>query len=66
MSEEITPKEAAELTGYALAYIWDLCRSGRINARKVAGRVYLIDKADFLAYVERMEQDPRGGPRKKE
>jgi hypothetical protein len=65
MSEEITPREARDLSGYSLDHIWWLCRTGRIKARDISGR-YLIDKEDFLAYCERMKQDPRGGPRRKE
>jgi len=64
MSEELSVKEAAELTGYSEDHVYYLAQTGRIKARKVVN-VWQIDKADLLAYVERMKQDPRGGPRRK-
>lgn len=64
MSEELSVKEAAELTGYSEDHIYHLAQTGRIKARKVVS-VWQIDKADLLRYKQSMKDDPRGGPRKK-
>jgi excisionase family DNA binding protein len=51
--EWITTGEAAELTGYATAYIRQLIKRGRLKAKK-RGRDWFLDKAEVLAYVEKM------------
>lgn len=64
MTEELSVKEAAELTGYSEDHVYHLAQTGRIKARKVL-TVWQIDKDDLLAYLARMEEDPRGGPRRR-
>lgn len=59
-TEWITTTEAAELTGYADAYIRQLIGRGRLKAKK-RGRDWFLSRADVLAYAEEME---RLGPRK--
>jgi len=59
-TEWITTTEAAELTGYADAYIRQLIGRGRLQAKK-RGRDWFLKKADVLAYAEEME---RLGPSK--
>lgn len=64
VSAEISVRDAAELTGYSQAHIYWLLDTGRVKGRKVV-TVWQIDKADLLAYMRKMEADPRGGPRRK-
>lgn len=64
MSKELSVKEAAELTDYNEHTVYKLVQAGKVKARKVVS-VWQIDKADLLRYVERMKQDPRGGPKNK-
>lgn len=59
-TEWITTKEAAELTGYADAYIRQLIGRRRLQAKK-RGRDWFLSKADVLAYAEEMK---RLGPSK--
>lgn len=60
----ISVKEAAELTGYSVDYVYDLAQQGKIDAQKV-GWGWVIDREGILKYMREMEQDPRGGPRPK-
>jgi len=53
--EWITVPEAAELTGYADAYIRQLIGRGRLQAKK-RGRDWFLNKADILAYAEEMNR----------
>lgn len=53
MTEYLTTKEAAELSGLADQYVRRLARQGRVKAvQKPSG--YWIDKASLLEYVDRM------------
>ena len=51
----ITTRDAAELTGYASVTLRLLAREGKIKGCK-RGRDWFLDKADVLAYAERMEE----------
>jgi excisionase family DNA binding protein len=69
--EWITTSEAAKLTGYASAYFRQLIKRGRLQAQK-HGRDWFLDRAEVLAYAEKMERlgskkyDPwRAGARNK-
>lgn len=54
-TEWITTKEAAELTGYATAYIRQLIGKGRLNAHKM-GRDWVLRKEEVVAYADEMKQ----------
>jgi excisionase family DNA binding protein len=56
----ITTVEAAVLTGYTSAYFRQLIKRGKIHAEK-RGRDWFLDRAEVLAYAEKME---RLGPAK--
>jgi len=64
MATELSVREAAELTGYNPDHIYRLLESGKVRGRKVV-TVWLVDRDSILAYLERMKDDPRGGPKKK-
>lgn len=51
----LTTKEAAELTGYSVAYLRQLGKRGRVDARK-AGRDWLISRDSLLAYKQEMDR----------
>ena len=53
---ELTPDEAADLTGYSAGHIRWLARKERIDARRVGRRVLLIDAKSLLAYAARMRE----------
>ena len=55
LTEWITTKEAAELTGYTTAYFRQLIGRGRLHGRKL-GRDWLLNKAEVLAYAEEMKR----------
>jgi excisionase family DNA binding protein len=59
-TEWVTIKEAAELAGYATTHIYHLVKTGSIKGKR-SGRNWLLDRADVLAYAEKME---RLGPAK--
>lgn len=63
MEDFVGTQEAVELTGYSEHYIRELLREGKVKGRQVS-RVWLIDRNDLLAYLKRMKEEPRGGPRK--
>ena len=50
----ITTNEAAELTGYASAYLRQLIILGRLPAKK-RGRDWFIDREIVLAYAQEMK-----------
>ena len=62
----ITTTEAAEITGYSIAYMRQLANRGRIEARKV-GRDWLIERTSLLEFKLEMDRlgpskhDPRRG-----
>jgi len=50
----ITTREAAEVSGYSLQYVWRLIRQGKIHADKRGGRDYWVDSASLVAYTDAM------------
>ena len=52
--QELTPNEAAILTGYSAGHIRWLARQEKIEARRVGQRVLLIDKQSLLEYAAEM------------
>jgi excisionase family DNA binding protein len=54
-TEWITTTQAAELMGYNYAHVRLLARKGLIQSVK-AGRDWLINRENALAYAKRMEQ----------
>lgn len=52
----ITTAEAAELTGYTPAYFRQLIRRGKLHSVKKRGRDWFLDKAEVLAYKQKMER----------
>ncbi len=65
MADWITTREAAELSGYALDYIQDLAREGKIQARKVA-TVWLVSRKSLRAHMRAAgELGEKRGPKKK-
>ena len=60
----ISVKGAASLSGYNVQYLRRLLRFGKLTGLKI-GQVWLIDKADFKAYLDKAIQasDRRFGPK---
>lgn len=58
MEEWITPKEAAQLTGYNEEHIRRLARGGKITAKKW-GRDWMIDRISLLDYLQNEGRGPR-------
>lgn len=54
LSEWITTREAAELSGYRPLNIIRIVNKGHVRGVKV-GRDWLVNKDDVLAYVEKIE-----------
>jgi excisionase family DNA binding protein len=63
VNNHITVKAAAEFSGYSLQYLRRLLRSERLAGIKI-GQVWLIEKDDFMAYLEKVVRttDRRFGP----
>lgn len=63
-TEQITTKEAAQLTGYTSGYFGQLIRCGHLRAQK-RGHAWFLDKEEVLAFAEKRgrlgskEHDPR-------
>ncbi len=57
----ITAEEAEELTGYNPDHLRRLARSGKVPARKLAGRVWLFARDALLEW----QATARRGPKKK-
>jgi len=54
--DPLTAAELAEEAGVSASYVARLCREGRIPARKVGGAVWVIVRAEALAWAnERIE-----------
>jgi excisionase family DNA binding protein len=53
---ELTPDDAAEITGYSAGHIRWLARHGKIKGRRVGVRVWLIDAESLTVYVEKMRE----------
>lgn len=55
LSEWITTKEAAELTGYTTSYIRKAIYRDRLKGKKL-GRDWVLRKDEVLAYAEKMKK----------
>jgi excisionase family DNA binding protein len=51
----ITTSQAAEMTGYARAYLRQLIHKGRLQGRKL-GRDWILSKEEVLTYAKKMQQ----------
>lgn len=56
MENWISPKEAAELTGYHQNYVRDLAYKKKIVSKKFGGFTLMIDKESLLEYKEKMDE----------
>lgn len=54
MNENITVREAAQLTGYSTEYIRELCRGGKINSGKF-GTLLVVNTASLLDYKQKQD-----------
>jgi len=63
VNNHISVQAAAEFSGYSLQYLRRLLRCSKLAGLKI-GQVWLIDKAAFEAYLEKvsMATDRRFGP----
>jgi excisionase family DNA binding protein len=63
VTNHISVRAAAEVSGYSLQYLRRLLRCGRLVGLKI-GQVWLIDKTDFEVYQAKAKQsaDLRFGP----
>lgn len=55
MSEWISTSEGAELVDYAPGHVRRLARQGRIRARKVTPRAWIVHKGDLLEHKRTAE-----------
>ncbi len=55
MTDWITTKEAAELSGYHSEYIRQLIKSRKLRAQKF-GEVWQIDRRSLLVYLKAVEK----------
>ena len=55
VTEWITTKEAAELTGYTTSYLRKAIHRGRLYAKK-RGRDWFLNREEVLAYAEEMKR----------
>lgn len=63
LTDGITTKAAAELTGYHQKYIRQLAKSGQIMAERF-GRDWVVSKSALMAYKKRMsKQGEKRGPK---
>ena len=53
--DELTVTQASEVSGYSEAHIRRLAGKGKIKARRVGKRVFLIDAESLKQYVDRMK-----------
>lgn len=53
-NDKLTVAEAAELSGYTRRHVTRLVKQERVAGQRVGQRVYLVDRASLLAYVEEM------------
>lgn len=60
LSNWLTTAEAQEATGYSVAHLQRLARDGTVTARKLAGRVWVFDRAALLAHRETAKSGPKG------
>jgi excisionase family DNA binding protein len=61
MNENITVREASQLTGYSTEYIRELCRAQKIKSGKF-GTLLVVNPVSLLEYKQ--EQDARRASRK--
>jgi excisionase family DNA binding protein len=63
VTNHVSVKAAANLSGYSLQYLRRLLRTGKLTGLKI-GQVWLIDNAAFEKYVEKAIKatDLRFGP----
>lgn len=59
MTEWITTKEAAELSGYHSEYVRQLIREGKIGAQKF-GEVWQVNRKSLLDYVSAAKESTDG------
>jgi excisionase family DNA binding protein len=65
LTDAITTKVAAELTGYHQKYIRQLAKGGIITAERF-GRDWMVSKSAILAYKDKMgQQGGKRGPKTK-
>ena len=57
LSDWVTTKEAAELSGYHVQHIRRLIRSGKIEAKKW-GRDWIVNRGSLLLYIEHEGHGP--------
>ena len=55
-NDKLTVAEAAELSGYTRRHVTRLVKQERVDGQRVGLRVYLVDRASLLAYVEKMKR----------
>lgn len=62
-NEYITVKTATEISGYNQQYLRRLLRESAFNSKKI-GQLWLIDKGNFLEYLNeaKRSKDKRFGP----
>jgi hypothetical protein len=53
--EWITVREASELSGYSVQYVWCIIRQNKVKAEKRSGHDGWIDKASLQTYVKAMK-----------
>jgi excisionase family DNA binding protein len=64
LSDWITTKEAAELSGYHPVYLRELIRNGKIKAQKF-GETWQVDRHSLLAFMKESEnKGEKRGPKK--
>jgi excisionase family DNA binding protein len=63
MTNYISTAEAAELADYTPGYVRRLAREGKIRARKVTPRAWIVHKGDVLEHKRTVEP---GRPRERE
>jgi excisionase family DNA binding protein len=63
----LTTDEAAEVSGYSVAYMRRLVRQGRVEARKIQ-REWLVNRESLIDYKDKMEDLGRAkfAPRRSE
>jgi len=57
----LTREEAQALTGYTEDHLTRLARGQKVNARKLAGQIWLFERASLTAY----QAAARPGPKRK-
>ena len=59
MEEEVTATEGARLTGYSVAHVRWLAAQGKVRARKLGRRMWLVDSGSLLEHKARMSGPQR-------